>query len=131
MGIVSKHAAASATQVACMTLAVMLLASPARAQLISQTVFGAQRICRYNNPVQSQRQARPFVERMIGRGEPCPVRYTAERPPRTGSIPSMATLQGQERVGDRKVCIYGYMGRRYSRTIPPTATCALTPSFSN
>lgn len=116
---------------ACMSLAVVLLASPARAQLISQTVFGAQRICRYNNPVQSQRPTAPFVERMIGRGEPCPVRYTAERAPGTGRIPSMATLQREERVGDRKVCIYGYMGRRYPRTIPSTSICTLTPFFQN
>lgn len=133
---VSKRAAANAFKLACMALTALVPGSPALAQaqsqLISQNVMGAYRICRYRNPVQDQLVTRPYVERAIGRGEPCPIHYSPEpQRARRDAIPSMATLQRQERVGNQQICTYGYMGRRYSRTIASTATCTMTPLFSN
>lgn len=111
-------------------LLLLLVPAAAEAQLVSQHVVGANRICRYHNPDQNRRQSVPLVDRIIGRGEPCPGRYVRVAP-RPNPIPSMATLQRQERVEGRLVCTYEYLGRRYQRVSALGSTCPLTPLFPN
>lgn len=112
--------------------ALLLATAPAaEARLVSQYVAGVNRVCRYENPNAGRRQTVPLVSRLIGSGEPCPVRYPSQRNLRTSAIPSMATLKGRQRVAGRDICLYEYLGREYSRAVTPGAACPLTPNFFN
>jgi hypothetical protein len=112
--------------------ALVLAAAPAaEARLVSQYVAGVNRVCRYENPNAGRRQTVPLVSRLIGSGEPCPVRYPSQRNLRNNIIPSMATLKGRQRAGGRDICLYEYLGRTYSRPVTPGAACPLTPHFFN
>lgn len=112
--------------------ALLLAITPAaQARLVSQSVAGVNRVCRYENPNAGRRQTVPFVTRLIGSGEPCPVRYPSQRNLRTNAIPSMAILKGRQRVAGRDLCVYEYFGRNYSRPIASGAACPLTPHFFN
>jgi hypothetical protein len=113
-------------------LALLLAVAPAaEARLVSQYVAGVNRVCRYENPNAGRRQTVPLVSRLIGSGEPCPIRYPSQRNLRTNAIPSMATLKGRQRVEGRYFCVYEYLGRNYSRAVTPGAACPLTPHFFN
>jgi hypothetical protein len=109
----------------------LAIAPAAGARLVSQSVAGVNRVCRYENPNAGRRQTVPLVTRLVGSGEPCPVRYPSQRNPRTDVIPSMAILRGRERAAGRDLCVYEYLGRNYSRPVAPGATCPLTPHFFN
>jgi hypothetical protein len=109
----------------------LAIAPAAEARLVSQYVAGVNRVCRYENPNAGRRQTVPLVSRLIGSGEPCPVRYPSQRNLRTNAIPSMATLKGRQRAGGRDICVYEYLGRDYSRAVSPGAACPLTPHFFN
>jgi hypothetical protein len=109
----------------------LTIAPAAEARLVSQYVAGVNRVCRYENPNAGRRQTVPLVSRLIGSGEPCPIRYPNQRNLRTNAIPSMATLKGRQRVAGRDLCVYEYLGRSYSRAVTPGAACPLTPHFFN
>lgn len=112
-------------------IALAAAAASADAQLVSQGVVGAYRICTYVNPNLSERRMAPEVRRRIGRGEPCPARYRGGETGTPSAIPSMATLVQVRRVGDQRVCVYEHLERTYLRPVQPSQACPRTPHFFN
>lgn len=109
-------------------------------RLIGQRVEGLNRLCLYEPP---RTPIRPITAQepralRVGTGEPCPSRFRPQRVQEQSernaganeAPPVMAMLVGQERSANGKICYYAYLGQRYSRTVPISATCPLTPHFS-
>jgi hypothetical protein len=79
-----------------MLAALLLPALPAAAQtrLSDQYVRGTQRYCSYEDlrpPPAGARERRSYVLQ-VGRGEPCPLRYSAPLPPRQAPRPRTPLL---------------------------------------
>lgn len=103
------------------------LGSAARADRLANVRFdGNFRVCVYEatNPI-GQTSLRT---RRIPIAQPCPAWDSGEAP--TRAIPSMATFVGATWEGNRRVCHYQYLGRRYERQVGPSRQCPLTPHFN-
>lgn len=106
---------------------VMLSALPAQAQILSDRVVGDQRICSYVGSDQlPDGQVIPRTE-VIPVGQPCPALAPYRDPNRP--IPGNAMLTGERTEADRRICNYSQGGTDYSRTIPITQLCAMTPDL--
>lgn len=108
-----------------------LVSTPAIGQdrLVGQTVRGTQRTCIYEGPKKGIVPTDTRFVTIVGRGEPCPANYP-KPDSKSSSISPMATLKSQ-RVGPGvRECIYGYLGRSYSKVIEVSRSCPLTPHFS-
>ncbi len=107
--------------------ALLLVCSPAHAQLISDTVRGDQRICTYfgseilpNDQIVSRTLT-------IGLGESCPA--TAPYVDPDARPPANARLTGQSTGGSGRVCVYEQGGIEYQLTVPIGIACAMTPAL--
>ena len=103
------------------------------ARLILERVEGYRRVCVYQVIGAAIDREKTLRAVRVGLGERCPMTYRpratsdAERPP---AIPSMATLVYQNLESGMRVCHYSHLGQRYTRSIPSTQTCPMTPTFA-
>lgn len=98
----------------------LVLSEPTVAQVRGRGAIGAKRSCEYR----TGRATRSFV---TGSGEPCPAVFPRPRQI-SSAVPSMAQLSGQSRRGTQTICVYTYLGRRFSVVTESLQVCPLTPN---
>jgi hypothetical protein len=94
----------------------LVIAAPAGAQLRSERVEGAQRICEYE-------RADPNIpnEREVGVGESCPA--YARRLMSSLPAPPTARLRSTEVRGSVRICTYRQLNGEWSFEMPLSARC--------
>lgn len=65
---------------------------------------------------------------LVGRGEPCPVTVPNQQQ-QQATAPAFAQLAEQGRRGNRVICTYAHLGRRYEVSIDVGLSCPLTPAL--
>lgn len=111
----------------CVLLCALPIAAPVAAQLLNDRVTGDTRQCTYvgtDQDAQGRTLARILT---VPAAQPCPDVAPNRDPNRP--IPGNAALVRETSNGDGRTCIYTQSGIEYSRFVPATQRCAMTPDL--
>lgn len=102
-------------------LAAIVVPGGARAQLVSESVQGYQRICNYAGPLGPAVASSRNRTYRVGIGQNCP--GTAPSIDPSLPVPPSAGLLSSVVSGEARRCVYEQSGRTWSFNVPPQRYC--------